>query len=174
MTDIARLFQASLAPALFVSATALLTSRSTSGSWVSSADCDRMCTPSMTPPGITACTKLSLHGADRRNRATCGDNPTLLSSGAFCSRGYNRVLPASRFWSLLETSCSGGPRRFCSRHDLFAGANLLLHQRSYCRSEFGTERGTRFAVHGPRHPSREPGPQSALNDRSTCGQGPPA
>src|SRR6266436_6277450 len=57
MTDIARLFQAFLAPAIFVSATALLILSINVRLWVSSADCGSTYTLSMTPPRMTECKK---------------------------------------------------------------------------------------------------------------------
>ena len=85
------------------------------------------------------------------------------ASDYFCTL---RILSAARDRPLLERGRSGGRHPFCSGNDLPAGGNHPLHPRSCRGSEFGTQRGTRFAVHGPRCSTRHSRPQSALIDLS--------
>ena len=164
MTDIARLFQAFLAPAIFVSATSLLILsinvrlmgivsrlRQYVHAKHDAAKNDRL----QEAEAYTA----QIHAIEQRAEMIrrCFLLVLISLAGTIASCLLLGVRP------LLERGCGGGCRPFCSSTDLLAGGNLLLHPRSYRGAEFGAQRSTRCAVHGPRQSARDSSPRSALN-----------
>jgi Protein of unknown function (DUF2721) len=131
MTDIARLFQAFLAPAIFVSATALL---------ILSVNVRLMGMVSRLRQYVhakqDAVQKHHLQDAEAyttqiksiEQRAKMIQQCFLLVLIGSCRD--DRILSAARRWTLLEGSGNGRRRRFCSGNDLPAGRNPLLHARS--------------------------------------------
>ena len=168
MTDIVRLFQAFLAPVLFVSATALL---------ILSINVRLMGIVSRLRQFVHA-----KHDAARNNRVQEAEAYTaqigLIEQRAEMIRRCFLLVLISLAGtivaclllggrSLLERSRGGGGRRLCSSDDLLAGGNLLLHPRSCGGSQFSTQRGMRFAVYGPGTLARGPRAHSALISDAT-------
>jgi len=148
VTDIARLFQAFLAPAIFVSATALL---------ILSINVRLM--------GIVGRLRQYVHAkhdATKNNRvqeaeAYIAQIGAIEQRSELIRRCFLLVLiplprrsPPVCCWG--SDSTGKRPRwrasSFCSRNVQPAGRNHPLHSRSYRGAKFGAQRGTRFTVYG--------------------------
>lgn len=141
MTDIARLFQAFLAPAIFVSATALL---------ILSINVRLMGMVSRLRQYVHAKHDAAKNNRvqDQFDRTACGNDPALLPSGARFSCRDDCIVSTAGLRPLLERGSDRGRRALCRSNDLLADRNLLLHPRSHRGPEFGAQRGLRFAIHG--------------------------
>jgi len=164
MTDIARLFQAFLAPAIFVSATTLL---------ILSINVRLMGIVSRLRQYVHAKHDAAKNDRVQEAEAYTAQISSIEQRAEMIRRCFLLVLISLAgtiasclllgFGLYWQEAAVAAVVLFSSSNDLLAGGNLLLHPRSCRVAEFGTQRGRRFAVHGPRHPARDSRPQSALN-----------
>jgi hypothetical protein len=163
MNDISRLFQAFVAPAIFISATSLL---------ILSINVRLMGIVSRLRQFVHAKHDATKNGRSQEAEAYTaqirsieqrGDYPAMLPAGPDFARGNDPFQPVVGFRFVLEGSRGGGGNRLCCGYDLSAGGNFVLHPRSDSGAEFGTERSTGLALYGPGNAGRNPGTPARCN-----------